>query len=198
VSHAMTPERWRQVQDLCHAALACAHEDRAAFLATACASDDVLRREVESLLAQEPDAAEFMSVPAVVDASAVLDHAKGGLVGRRLGAYKVLAPLGAGGMGEVYRAKDSRLDRIVAIKVLSAHVAAHPELKQRFEREAKTLAALSHPHICPVFDMGRQDGIDFLGNGVLGGADARLATGEGRSATRPGAAVRDPDRRCAR
>ena len=158
----MTPERWRRVQDLCHAALACVPEDRAAFLATACAGDDGLRREVESLLAQEPDAAAFMSVPAVVGASAVLDHAKGELVGRRLGAYEVLAPLGAGGMGDVYRAKDSRLDRVVAIKVLSAHIAADPELKQRFEREAKTLAALSHPHICPVFDVGKQDDIDFL------------------------------------
>jgi serine/threonine protein kinase len=65
-------------------------------------------------------------------------------------------------MGEVYRAQDTRLDRTVAIKVLPQHVAADPELKQRFEREAKTLAALSHPHICPVFDVGRQDGVDFL------------------------------------
>jgi len=158
----MKPERWRQVQDLCHAALARAPEGRAAFLATACLGDDVLRHEVESLLAQEPDASGFMSVPAVVGASAPLDHPKRTLVGQRLGAYEVLAPQGAGGMGEVYRARDSRLDRIVAIKVLPAHVAADPERKQRFEREAKTIAALSHPHICPVFDIGQQDGIDFL------------------------------------
>ena len=83
-------------------------------------------------------------------------------VGAHLGPYEILSPLGAGGMGEVYNARDSRLDRIVAIKVLPAHVASDPELKQRFEREAKTLAALSHPHICPVFDVGHQDGIDFL------------------------------------
>ncbi|MGH9256299.1 MAG: serine/threonine-protein kinase, partial [Vicinamibacterales bacterium] len=70
--------------------------------------------------------------------------------------------LGEGGMGEVYKARDSRLDRTVAIKVLPEHVASDPALKQRFEREAKTLAALSHPHICPVFDVGTQDGIDFL------------------------------------
>ena len=81
--------------------------------------------------------------------------------GSRLGPYEMIAPLGQGGMGEVYRAKDSRLDRMVAIKV-PEHVAANPDLKQRFEREAKTLAALSHPHICPVFDVGRQDAIDFL------------------------------------
>lgn len=65
-------------------------------------------------------------------------------------------------MGEVYKATDTRLDRTVAIKVLPEHVASNPELKQRFEREAKTLAALSHPHICPVFDVGSLEGIDFL------------------------------------
>ena len=82
--------------------------------------------------------------------------------GVRLGAYEVLSLLGAGGMGEVYKARDTRLDRPVAIKVLPAHVAGNPDLKRRFEREAKTLATLSHPHICPVFDVGQQDGIDFL------------------------------------
>ncbi len=82
--------------------------------------------------------------------------------GTHLGPYEIVAPLGAGGMGEIYKAKDTRLNRTVAIKVLPPHVASNPELKQRFEREAKTLAALSHPHICPVFDIGYQDGIDFL------------------------------------
>jgi serine/threonine-protein kinase len=82
--------------------------------------------------------------------------------GTRLGPYTISAPLGAGGMGEVYTATDTRLDRTVAIKVLPEHVASDPELKQRFEREAKTLAALSHPHICPIHDIGSQNGIDFL------------------------------------
>src|SRR5512145_3510353 len=82
--------------------------------------------------------------------------------GTRLGPYAITAPLGAGGMGEVYKATDTRLDRTVAIKVLPEHVAADPALKQRFEREAKTLAALSHPHICPIHDVGSQNGIAFL------------------------------------
>lgn len=81
---------------------------------------------------------------------------------QRLGPYEIVAPLGAGGMGEAYKAKDTRLGRIVAIKVLPSHVASNPDLKQRFVREAKTLTSLSHPHICPVFDVGQQDGIDFL------------------------------------
>ena len=82
--------------------------------------------------------------------------------GTRLGPYQIESPLWAGGIGEVYKATDTRLERTVAIKVLPAHVASDPERKQRFEREAKTVAALSHPHICPVFDVGREGETDFL------------------------------------
>ena len=82
--------------------------------------------------------------------------------GTKLGPYQIESPIGAGGMGEVYKATDTRLERTVAIKVLPAHVASDPEQKQRFEREAKTVAALSHPHICPVFDVGREGETDFL------------------------------------
>ena len=82
--------------------------------------------------------------------------------GTSLGPYQINAPLGAGGMGEVYKATDTRLDRTVAIKVLPEHVANDPDLKQRFEREARTVAALNHPHICTLYDIGNQDGIDFL------------------------------------
>ncbi len=82
--------------------------------------------------------------------------------GTRLGPYEILAPLGAGGMGEVYRAKDSRLDRIVAIKVLPMHLSSHPEFKQRMEREAKAISALQHANICTLYDIGAQNGTDFL------------------------------------
>src|SRR6266849_3923141 len=82
--------------------------------------------------------------------------------GRRLGPYEILSSIGAGGMGEVYRARDTRLDRIVAIKVLPTHLADRSELRERFEREARTIASLNHPHICTLFDIGQQDGIDYL------------------------------------
>src|SRR6202171_2517060 len=82
--------------------------------------------------------------------------------GRRLGPYEILSAIGAGGMGEVYKARDTRLDRIVAIKVLPTHLADRAELRERFEREAKTIASLNHPHICTLFDTGHQDDIDFL------------------------------------
>ena len=84
------------------------------------------------------------------------------LAGKRLGPYEILNAIGAGGMGEVYRARDTRLDRIVAIKVLPAHLADEPERRERFEREARTIASLNHPHICTLYDIGRQDGTDFL------------------------------------
>src|SRR5207247_5088303 len=80
----------------------------------------------------------------------------------RRGPYEIVALVGAGGMGEVYRAKDTRLDRTVAIKVLPAHLAGNPELRQRLEREAKTISSLNHPHICILHDVGHQDGIDYL------------------------------------
>jgi serine/threonine protein kinase len=82
--------------------------------------------------------------------------------GTKLGPYEIQSPLGAGGMGEVYRAKDTRLDRIVAIKILPNHLSADPEFKQRFEREARTISSLNHPHICHLYDVGSQEGTDFL------------------------------------
>src|SRR5437667_1297386 len=82
--------------------------------------------------------------------------------GAKLGPYEIVAPLGAGGMGEVYRARDTRLDRTVAIKILPAHLSSDPARRQRFEREARAVASLNHPHICVLHDIGTQDGIDFL------------------------------------
>src|SRR5437667_1303773 len=99
--------------------------------------------------------------------------------GSRLGPYEILAPIGAGGMGEVYKAKDTRLDRIVAVKVLPSHLSQSPELKQRFEREARAISQLSHPHICTLHDVGNQDGVEYLVMEYLEGETltARLAKG---------------------
>src|SRR6266481_4468164 len=82
--------------------------------------------------------------------------------GTRLGPYEILSPIGAGGMGEVYRARDTRLDRTVAVKVLPEHLSSNPQLRERFDREAKAISSLSHPHICPLYDVGHQEGIDYL------------------------------------
>src|ERR1700721_1932815 len=82
--------------------------------------------------------------------------------GTKLGPYEIQSPLGAGGMGEVYRARDTRLDREVAIKVLPFHLGESPEFRARFEREAKTISGLQHPNICVLYAIGRQAGVDFL------------------------------------
>ena len=99
--------------------------------------------------------------------------------GTRLGPYEILASIGAGGMGEVYRARDSRLGRTVAVKLLAPHLAASPEVRLRFEREARTVSQLSHPNICAVYDVGRQGDLDYLVMEHLDGETlaARLASG---------------------
>src|ERR1700731_3198367 len=84
------------------------------------------------------------------------------LSGKRLGPYEILSAIGAGGMGEVYRARDTRLERFIALKILPDHLSDRAELRERFEREARTVASLNHPHICVLYDIGHQDGIDFL------------------------------------
>ncbi|HVE66482.1 MAG TPA: serine/threonine-protein kinase, partial [Thermoanaerobaculia bacterium] len=84
------------------------------------------------------------------------------LTGARLGPYEIQQLVGSGGMGEVYRARDTRLERTVAVKVLSAHLSSSPEVRERFDREAKTISQLSHPNICALYDVGHQDGIDYL------------------------------------
>jgi len=103
--------------------------------------------------------------------------------GTRLGPYEILSALGAGGMGEVYRARDSRLNRSVAIKVLPSALASDSERRGRFEREAHAIAALSHPHICTIFDIGRENGTDYLVMELLEGET--LADRLGRAKARP-------------
>ena len=159
----MSADRWRQVEDLCHAALARRVEERRPFLAEACGSDDTLLHEVESLLEQESDAESFMSVPAVALAgSAGLERPRGALVGARFGSYTIRSLLGVGGMGEVYRAHDDTLGREVAIKVLSSAFTAEPERRARFEREARMLATLNHPHIGAIYGVEEADGVRGL------------------------------------
>jgi len=148
----MTPERWQQIQALLHAAMALPTTDRGTYLAGACAGDDDLLREVESLLAQLSQGSGFLSTPAL-DLGAAMPGRESSLVGRQLGRYVVQERLGSGGMGEVYRAEDTQLRRTVALKALHDDGVISPEGRQRLLREAQAVAALNHPNIAAIYDL---------------------------------------------
>ena len=171
----MTPERWAEVNDVLQQAMQLAPADRAPYLDHACASDEELRREVESLLsANEQAGSSFLRDPQTV----------GLTKGTRLGEYEVQSLLGSGGMGEVYRARDLRLRRDVAIKVLPAFVSTNRERLQRFEQEALATAALNHPNILAVFQMGTHEGAPYLVSELLEGETLREQLKRGRLALR--------------
>jgi len=139
-----------EVERICLAALDRPAEERAAFLDEACHGDEALRHDVDSLLAHASPAERFIEQPAVAGAGA-LAGLSGLSLGQRLGPYHIVAKLGAGGMGEVYRAHDTQLGREVAIKILPVIFAADPDRLARFEREARILASLNHPHVAAIY-----------------------------------------------
>jgi serine/threonine protein kinase len=140
--------------------------ERPAFLDRQCSADPSLREDVEKLLAVEGDLdSSFLESPAAAQVAMLALSSSGNSVlaaGTRLGPYEVQVLLGAGGMGEVYRARDTRLDRTVAIKVILHALSSDPLRRQRFEREARAISALQHPNICTLYDIGHQDGTDYL------------------------------------
>jgi eukaryotic-like serine/threonine-protein kinase len=159
----MDPGSRDRIADLHDRALECAPEERRAFLENACREDHALLEEVESLLRYESGAARFLETPAVVaagDLARTSDSSQ--MIGRQLGPYTFVAPLGAGGMGEVYRAHDSKLGRDVAIKILPSHFTTDPERRSRFAREARLLATVNHPHIGAIYGLEDIDGVAAL------------------------------------
>jgi Tol biopolymer transport system component len=159
----MTPERWKRIEALYQEAHGKRPADRAAYLAAACASDEAMRRDVESLLAESASDDGFLAKPPLpISASAVSDIVLTTMAGTSLGGYQLRTLLGAGGMGEVYLAHDPKLARDVAIKILPSAFTSHPDRLARFEREARMLAALNHPNICAIYGFEEADGIRFL------------------------------------
>ena len=152
VDRLMEGDRQRQISQLYHAALLRAVPERSAFVREASGGDDALQHEVESLLALDSSAQSLLNTSAAVTAAGLLtDRPDLSLIGRQLGAYRVDSLLGAGGMGEVYRARDTKLGRDVAIKILPHAFAGDPERLARFKREAQVLASLNHPNIAHVY-----------------------------------------------
>jgi hypothetical protein len=180
----MDAERWQRVERLYHDALEREPARRTAFLEEGSGGDEGLRREVEEMLALTERHESFLEQPALEIAlghdgltTGQLHHAfeaalarkagdSGGQFrlapGARLGPYEVVEPAGAGGMGEIYRARDTRLGRVVALKVLSGRLTNEAGIRRRFEAEAQAISSLNHPNICTLFDIGHHEGVDYL------------------------------------
>ncbi len=151
----MKEERWRQIERLYHSILAKHPAERSAFLAETCAGDEELRRELESLLAYEDRAENFIESPAIDVAARMMaeDYSLTVRVGESFNQYRIVSQLGAGGMGEVYLAEDTRLRRKVALKFLPEALTKDKRHLQRFEMEARAIAALSHPNVCTIHEV---------------------------------------------
>jgi len=159
----MSSDRWEKIEEIYHAALKLEGSQRASFLDQVCQDDGGLRREVESLLASDAQAGDFIESPAIeLVARGMTDLSIPSLAGRQFGTYQILSVLGAGGMGEVYKARDTRLNRNVAIKVLSRQLTERADLRQRFEREAHLLASLNHPNIASIYGLEESSGFQAL------------------------------------
>jgi eukaryotic-like serine/threonine-protein kinase len=157
----MTAERWQLIARIYDAAADLADDERARYLAEACGGDADLRGEVESLLA-DSHARLLIDTPVWESAAGLFEPAAELPPGRMLGPYRIETLLGSGGMGQVYRAYDTRLSRTVAVKVIADDLAGVSGFRERFEREARVLAALGHPHICTLYDVGRDDNTEYL------------------------------------
>jgi serine/threonine protein kinase/Tfp pilus assembly protein PilF len=156
-------DRWATVKHIHQCALDRDPSERAAFVDASCGGDETLRREVQSLLMYATEAESFLERPAVdVAPTGPSAPSESALVGRTVSHYQVLSLLGAGGMGEVYLARDPRLDRTVALKILPGDLAVDPDRMQRFAREARAASALNHPNVATIYDVGESDGIHFI------------------------------------
>ncbi len=181
----MTPERWEQIGEVYHAALELHPEQRAAFLRRACADDQELRHEVESLLAADESAGDFIAEQALKDAAKMLAEdqsrsASSRLEGQMLGHYRIISLLGVGGMGEVYLARDSRLERKVALKLLHTGFTRDEARVRRFIQEARAASALNHPNIITIYEIGQSAGRRYIATEFVEGLTLRQLIAEGK------------------
>ncbi len=170
----MTPERWKQIDHLLEAALEWEPDQWSAFLEENCAGDAELRREVESLLTAHMQAEDFIEAPPAQAAAELLEESRSeSLAGQQIGPYRVTAPLAKGGMGEVYRALDTRLGREVAIKLMPAAFSSDQDRLRRFEQEARAAGMLNHPNVLTIYDIGAHGGAPYIVSELLTGETLR-------------------------
>jgi len=178
----VNPERWRHIERIYHSALGRPSREREAFLDHECRGDASLRLEVQSLLSRVASAEDFLNDRVAAGAAQMISEPPA-LTGRRVGVFEVQGPIGAGGMGVVYRALDTNLNRPVAIKFLSDEFASHAA-RLRFQREAQTVSSLNHPHILTVHDAGEYEGRQYLVTELIDGGTLRDWTHEARRSWR--------------
>jgi serine/threonine protein kinase/Tfp pilus assembly protein PilF len=170
----MADEKWQKVREIFDSALSRQPEERQKFVNEACGEDKILLAEVESLLSSHDSAESFMETPAVAEVAHMIEiEIKKLEAGKRFGHYEIIKQIGAGGMGEVYLAKDTRLERKTAIKILRGNVAEDEERMQRFVREAKSASALNHPNIITIYEIGETDNTHFIATEYIEGDTLR-------------------------
>ncbi|HMS40872.1 MAG TPA: bifunctional serine/threonine-protein kinase/formylglycine-generating enzyme family protein, partial [Pyrinomonadaceae bacterium] len=174
----MTAEKWREISKIFHLALEKSADERSAFLDKKCADDSELREEIELLLNANDVEDSFIDSPKL--GLATLENQPKLKDGEKIGSFEILKILGAGGMGEVYLAKDLRLNRLVALKILPPNSKIDANAVKRFLREAQSAAALEHPHICTIHEIGEQDGFNYIVMQYVEGdtLSARIKSGE--------------------
>src|SRR5262245_25220299 len=179
----MSLQRYEQIDKIFQSAVELAEEHRAAFLDHACAGDPELRKEVETLLAYDQRAEDFIEAPVFEEAPELLadDQTRTDstrtLAGESIGPFKLLTWLGAGGMGEVYLAEDTRLGRKVALKLLSHGLDGDSQSRMRFLREARLASALDHPNICTIHEIGKASGRLYIAMQYIEGKTLRELIG---------------------
>jgi serine/threonine protein kinase len=184
----MTPERYQRIKELFHSALERPAGERPAFLAEACGDDTALRAKVEALVAADEQPGSFMDAPAYAVAAEMLtEDSTGPLVGRSVGHYQVLGLLGSGGMGDVYLARDTRLGRKVALKLLPDYLTDDESRIRRFKQEARAASALNHPNVLTIYEIEQADGRYFIATEFVEGETLRQRLKGG--SLRPGEAL---------
>jgi predicted unusual protein kinase regulating ubiquinone biosynthesis (AarF/ABC1/UbiB family) len=163
--------QWQRVKPIFHEALALPERERAAYLQQACTGDEALLREVQALLDSAEETGEFLQQPAIANVrlNSLLKDETDLSSGQRIGPYEIQTKIGEGGMGQVYRARDARLGRAVAIKVLRADLTREADRLRRFRQEARAAPALNHPNILTIYEVDREDELDYIATEFIEG-----------------------------